>query len=98
MSSANVKINPFKDVEGDLAKVIGLYSKRELSTEAQIFFASLLYAKVRSHISKPPPGIVVKGKQRDAQIDKLEAAVKKLKIAIETLTLQQDPIFQLHFG
>ena len=45
MSSANVKINPFKDVEGDLAKVIGLYSKRELSTEAQIFFASLALCK-----------------------------------------------------
>jgi hypothetical protein len=94
MSSANVKINPFKDVEGDLAKVIGLYSKRELSTEAQIFFASLLYAKVRSHISKPPPGIVVKGKQRDAQIDKLEAAVKKLKIAIENL----DPTARSYFS
>ena len=94
MSSANVKINPFKEVEGDLAKVIGLYSKRELSTEAQIFFASLLYAKVRSHISKPPPGIVVKGKQRDAQIDKLEAAVKKLKTAIENL----DPTARSYFS
>ncbi len=94
MSLANLKIRPFKEVESDLAKIIGLYSKRELSTEAQIFFASLLYAKVRSHISKPPPGIVVKGKQRDAQIDKLEAAVKKLKIAIENL----DPTARSYFS
>jgi hypothetical protein len=79
MSLAYLEIRPFKKVESDLAKIIGLYSKRELSAEAQIFIASLLYAKVRSHISKPPPGIALKGKQRDAQIDKLEAAVKKLK-------------------
>ena len=31
MSLANVKIRPFKEVEGDLAKIIGLYSKAELS-------------------------------------------------------------------
>ena len=78
MSLANVKIRPFKEVEGDLAKIIGRYSKAELPKQDRFFFASLLYAKVRSHISKPPPGVVVKGKQRDAQIDKLEAAVKKL--------------------
>ena len=62
MSLANLKIRPFKEVESDLAKIIGLHSKRELSTEAQIFFASLLYTKVRSHISKLPPGIAEKGK------------------------------------
>ena len=45
MTLANLKIKPFNKVESDLAKIIGLYSKRELSTEAQIFFASLLYGK-----------------------------------------------------
>jgi hypothetical protein len=94
MSLANLKIRPFKEVESDLAKIIGLYSKAELSEQDRFFFASLLYAKVRSHISKPPPGIVVKGKQRDAQIDNLEAAVKKLKIAIENL----DPTARSYFS
>jgi len=94
MSLANLKIKPFNKVESDLAKIIGRYSKAELPKQDRFFFASLLYAKVRSHISKPPPGIVVKGKQRDAQIDKLEAAVKKLKIAIKDL----DPNAKSYFS
>ena len=68
--------------------------KQNCPNKTDFFFASLLYAKVRSHISKPPPGIVVKGKQRDAQIDKLEAAVKKLKIAIKDL----DPNAKSYFS
>jgi hypothetical protein len=94
MSLANLEIRPFKKVESDLAKIIGLYSKLDYSQKDRCFIASLLYAKVRSHISKPPPGIVVKGKQRDTQIDKLEAAVKKLKIAIENL----DPTARSYFS
>ena len=91
---ANVKIRHFKEVEGDLAKIIGLYSKAELYEKDRYFIASLFYAKVRSHISKPPPGVVVKGKQRDAQIDKLETAVKKLKLAIKDL----DPTARSYFS
>ena len=94
MSLANLKIRPFKEVESDLAKIIGLHSKREPSTEAQIFFASLLYTKVRSHISKLPPGIAEKGKQRGEQVDKLEAAVRKLKTALKDL----DPKSKSHLS
>jgi hypothetical protein len=97
MSLANLKIRPFKEVESDLAKIIGLYSKAESSEQDRFFFASLLYAKVRSHISKPPPGIVVKGKQRDAQIDKLEAAVKKLNLAIKDLDPKAKSYFSTTF-
>ena len=66
-------------------------------TQDRFFFASLFYAKVRSHISKQPPGIVVKGKQRDAQIDKLETAVKKLKIAIENPDPKTKSYFSITF-
>ena len=97
MSLANLKIKPFNKVESDLAKIIGRYSKAELPKQDRFFFASLLDAKVRSHISKPPPGIVVKGKQRDAQIDKLEAAVKKLKIAIKDLDPKAKSYFSTTF-
>jgi len=97
MSLANLKIKPFNKVESDLAKIIGRYSKAELPKQDRFFFVSLLYAKVRSHISKPPPGIVVKGKQRDAQVDKLEAAVKKLKIAIKDLDPKAKSYFSTTF-
>ena len=97
MSLANLKIRSFKEVESDLAKIIGLYSKAESSEQDRFFIASLLYAKVRSHISRPPPGVVVKGKQRDAQIDKLEAAVKKLKLAIIDLDPKAKSYFSTTF-